>query len=258
MLNFRNTLIFFLVILLILLLADTMLDISLWIYAGIILVPLIIIAWGTKTIQSDFYLKSYCSGSRGRNEIAITFDDGPDAQVTTMILDILKENDVKAAFFIIGSKASLHPEILERIDEEGHIIGGHSFTHHFFFDLFSSSTMKNEMRQTENIVLETIGKKMRLFRPPYGVINPPLAKAIRRMQYISIGWSLKSNDTVLENDSVILRNIARKLRNGDILLFHDNKPWTVNLLKKLLKYINDHNFKVTRVDQLLNIQAYVN
>ena len=136
-------------------------------------------AWGSRDIHSDFYLKSICKGNRDKREVALTFDDGPDAQVTPMILDVLKEHNIKATFFIIGSKAEMNPELLKRIDKEGHIIGGHSYSHHFFFDFFSSSKMIREMKKTENMIHSIIGKKICLFRPPYGVTNPPLAKSIQ-------------------------------------------------------------------------------
>jgi peptidoglycan/xylan/chitin deacetylase (PgdA/CDA1 family) len=214
--------------------------------------------WGSKTIQSNFYLKSICSGDRNEKSVAITFDDGPDAQVTPMILDILKENNVRAAFFIVGNKAEKNPEILKRIDKEGHVIGGHSYSHHFFFDLFSSHSVRHEMRKTDSIVFAATGKRMSLFRPPYGVTNPPIAKAIKALEYQSIGWSLKSNDTVIEDASIIQDRLIAKLKCGDIILFHDNKPWTVKVLGNFIPYLHKKEFSVIRLDKFLNIRAYDN
>jgi peptidoglycan/xylan/chitin deacetylase (PgdA/CDA1 family) len=215
-------------------------------------------AWGSKYIQSGFYIKSICSGNRKIKSISLTFDDGPDAQVTPMILDILKENNVKATFFIVGCKAQKHPELIKRMDKEGHIIAGHSYSHHILFDLLPANKMKQEMRQTEDVIFSITGKKICLFRPPYGVTNPPLAKAIRTMEYQSVGWSLKSNDTVIKDDTLILNNLTRRLRSGDIILFHDNKPWTVSVIKKFTDYLRKNEYSIERLDKLLNIQAYVN
>jgi len=257
MLTYKNTIAVAIILLVILLALDYVLPVSKWIYAGIILVSLFLMAFGSKNIQSGFYFRSLCSGNPEKNEIAITFDDGPDAQVTPMILDVLKKHKVKAAFFIVGNKASLHPEIIQRINKEGHIIGGHSFYHDFFFDLYSAGRMQQEMKQTEEAVFQLIAKRPKLFRPPYGVTNPPLAKAVARQEYISIGWSLKSNDTIIEDESAILEHLRSKVKSGDIILFHDNKPWNVKLLDQFLSEITTKDLKVARLDEFLNIQAYV-
>ena len=257
MLRFKTTVIALVIILIIVLAVDYLLPVNKWIYAGIILAGLLIMAWGSKYMQFDFYLKSICSGSRDKKEVALTFDDGPDAQVTPMILDVLKEHNLKATFFIIGNKAEMNPELLKRIDKEGHNIGGHTYSHHFFFDLFTSSRMIREMKKTEDIVYNIIGKRMCLFRPPYGVTNPTLARSITSLQYLSIGWSLKSRDTVIKDEFLLLGRLSKNIKPGDIILFHDNKPWTVNVLKNFIRNLNDQNLKIIRLDKFLNIQPYV-
>jgi len=257
MLNFRNTIITFTVLLLIILAADYLIPVNKLVYAGIILVFVLLLAWGSKNIRSDFYVKSISNGNRNIKQVALTFDDGPDAQVTPMILDILRKHNVKAAFFIVGSKAEINPEILKRIDKEGHIIGGHSYSHHLFFDFFSSKQMEKEMIRTDNAVYSIIGKRLKLFRPPYGVTNPTISRAIENMQYQSIGWSLKSEDTVIKDESKLLKNITSKLKYGDIILFHDNKPWNAKALDKLIEYLKEREYKISRLDEFLTVQAYV-
>jgi peptidoglycan/xylan/chitin deacetylase (PgdA/CDA1 family) len=174
-----------------------------------------------------------------------------------MILDVLKAHNVKATFFIVGSKAESNPEIIKRIDKEGHLIGSHSYTHHFFFDFLSLRRMENELIKTDNIIYSIIGKRMKLFRPPYGVTNPPLSKAIMNLQYQSIGWSLKSDDTVNKDETKLLRNLSSKVRNGDIILFHDNKPWNVRTLDSWIRYLKDNRFAIKRLDEFLSLHAYV-
>jgi len=176
--------------------------------------------------------------------------------ITPMILDILKENKVKATFFIVGSKAERHPDTLKRIDGEGHIIGGHSYSHHFFFDLFSVKKMRHEMKRTSDIVFSATGKRIRLFRPPYGVTNPTIAKAMKAMHYLSIGWSLKSRDTVIKDDTLLFSRLISNLNQGDIILFHDNKSWIVNLLKAFIPYLKENEYAIDRLDKFLNTNAY--
>lgn len=257
MLNYRNTLVVFSLALAGVAVTDVFKPVNIWLYIGIVLAVISLLTWGSIRIQADFYLRSVCSGDRNIRAVSITFDDGPDGLVTPMVLDILKENKVKAAFFVIGSKAEKHPEILERIDREGHIIGGHSYSHHFFFDLFSSKRMKKEMKRTAEVIFNITGKNIRLFRPPYGVTNPTVARVVKELKLTSVGWSLRSKDTVIQDDSVLLKRIQTRLKPGDVLLMHDCKAWTVNRLKALIKYLRDKGYTVKEIDQLLNIEPYV-
>ena len=257
MLNFKNTLILFAGAVVLAILADILMPMSFWVYVGIVLVFISILAWGSTTIQSGFYLQSVCSGNRNTRAVALTFDDGPDGQVTPMILDVLKEQNVKAAFFIIGNKAEQFPEVIKRIDTEGHIIGGHSYSHHFFFDLFSRRRTMAEMKRTSDVVFSLTGKRMLLFRPPYGVTNPTLASAIRAMSFTSVGWSLKSNDTVIKDDDLLLNRLISNVNKGDVILFHDNKPWVVKLLKTFIPYLKNKEYSIDRLDQFANLHAYV-
>ncbi len=257
MLNYRNTFVVFSLALAGVAVTDVFEPVSVWLYIGIVLAVISLLTWGSIRIQADFYLRSVCSGDRNIRAVSITFDDGPDGLVTPMVLDILKENKVKAAFFVVGHNAEKHPEILERIDREGHIIGGHSYSHHFFFDLFSSRRMKKEMNHTAKVIFDITGKNIRLFRPPYGVTNPTVARVVKELKLTSVGWSLRSKDTVIQDDSALLKRIQTRLKPGDVLLMHDCKAWTVNRLKSLVKYLQDNGYMVKEIDQLLNIEPYV-
>lgn len=258
MLNFRNTIISALIVLALLTIADLFTTVSIWIYIGIVLAVIILLVWGSISIRTGFYMKSVCHGNRTGNSVTLTFDDGPDGSITPVILDILKAHNVKATFFVIGSKAEKHPELMQRIGREGHIIGGHSYTHHFFFDLFSYRAMSQELLRTSAVIHRITGKKIRLFRPPYGVTNPTLSRVIRDTQCISIGWSLKSKDTIMRDEQKMSDRLARKLRAGDILLFHDNRPGAARVLGTLISFIKEKQFTVEPLDTFLQIEAYEN
>lgn len=257
MLKFRNTVVLYAVILILVIAIDIFTQVSGFIYAGIIIAFISVLAWGAKNIQSNFYLESFIHGDRSRKQVALTFDDGPDEQVTPEILDVLKKHNVKAAFFVIGNKAEKNPEIIRRIDNEGHLIGSHSYSHHFFFDLFSGRRMEEEISATEKIIHSVTGKRTKLFRPPYGVTNPTLARAIKNQHVQSTGWSLKSNDTVIKDEARLLENLLSKVKDGDIILFHDNKPWNVRTLDNFLTFMNEKKYSILRLDEFLAIDAYV-
>jgi peptidoglycan-N-acetylglucosamine deacetylase len=256
MLTFKKIALFFGILTLPIAVYDWFAFVSPWIYAGIILAGLSILFYGSKHIQANFYITSLCKGSGVDKEIALTFDDGPDAQVTPLILDILKKYNVKATFFIIGSRGENNPGIIQRINKEGHLLGGHSYSHGIFFDLYPEATIKKEMHKTETLLYSLTGKKTKIFRPPYGVTNPPLARSVKAMGYISIGWSVKSNDTVLKDPIAIVERLKQKISAGDIVLFHDNKTWNVESIEMFLKFLQDSNYTVCPLDKLLKIHAY--
>jgi peptidoglycan-N-acetylglucosamine deacetylase len=256
MLNYRNTVILLLIVLAGLILADTFIPLRAAWYVGMGIVFLLLIIAGSIRIRLGFYIKSYCAGDGRQKTVSFSFDDGPDSNNTPVILDLLKEYGIKAVFFVVGSKLENNTDIIRRIDQEGHILGGHSFSHHFFFDLFPAQRMKIELEQTEKMVFEITGKKMRWFRPPYGVTNPALARVIRKLGYQVIGWSLKSGDTVAGDSQVLLARLQEKVKNGDLILFHDTKVILAGVLPSFIMYLNSEKYKIVRPDQLLNMEAY--
>jgi peptidoglycan-N-acetylglucosamine deacetylase len=256
MLNYRNTLIFFVIVLSVLVFRDISGQVNPAWYIGIVLVLITLLTLGSVCIKLGFYLTSHCSGIRERKEVAFTFDDGPDNAVTPFVLDILRDHGIHAAFFVIGSKAARNPGLINRMHLEGHIIGGHSFLHHFFFDLLPAESMKNELKQTASIVQNLTGKRTKLFRPPYGVTNPALAKAVRSMGFLSVGWSLKSKDTVIKDVNLLLDRLKKRVKPGDVILFHDTNPTNLEMLPKFISYLKETKFQIVRADQLLNIEAY--
>ncbi len=194
--------------------------------------------------------------TRNQKKVAFSFDDGPDSEITPAILDLLKDQGIKAAFFVIGNKLDDNMEIIRRIDREEHILGGHSFSHHFFFDLFPARRLKMELKKTEERIWQMTGKKMKLFRPPYGVTNPHLARVIRKLGYLVIGWSLKSKDTVTPDPSVMLNRLKKNVKSGDLVLFHDTKPVLLQALPSFITFLQSEKYQIVRPDQLLNLKAY--
>lgn len=210
---------------------------------------------GSMNICSCFYIDVICSGASETNAISLSFDDGP-AEQTAKVLDILKKHEVKAGFFCIGKNVQANPEIIRRMDNEGHFIGNHSFSHAFWFDLFSRKKMLQEMMDTNKIIFDLTGKKMKLFRPPYGVTTPVLAKAIRQTKMIAMGWSLRTLDTVANGDTKKIMKKLNKIKSGDIVLFHDH---TINLLEILDTFIlkmKSKEINLVRPDILVKINAY--
>lgn len=210
---------------------------------------------GSIRIQHDYFFHSHCNGSTTKNEIAITFDDGPHHEVTPKLIELLDTYNVKATFFCIGKNAKSYPKIINEIFKKGHLIGNHTYGHFKLFDLLSSGNMRNEIIKTNNVLASITGKTPLLFRPPYGVTNPMLKKAINKTQMVSIGWSLRSLDTVKNPKDVIAKLVA-KTKRGDIVLFHDTNTNILPIIEEYLLWLKDNDFKIVSLTSLLNISAY--
>ena len=201
-------------------------------------------------------MKSICSANTREKCIALSFDDGPAGANTGRILDILKENEMQAAFFCIGKKMQGNEEMMKRMIEDGHMIGNHSYTHYRFFDLFSSRKMLGELQQMSRDCKDITGFSPRFFRPPYGVTNPNLKKAVIRGGFISIGWTIRSFDTVIRVEERLYKKILNALKPGAILLLHDTSDTTLSLLPQLLKGIREKGYRVIRLDKMINLNPY--
>ncbi len=197
-----------------------------------------------------------CGFQTREKEIVLSFDDGPLPEYTTRILEILKVHETPAAFFCIGKRVAEHPEILRQVHQQGHIIGNHSFSHHHFFDLWPSKKMLNDLLQMDEAVTSLIAVKPKLFRPPYGVMNPNLRSAIRAGGYIPVGWNMRSFDTVAKDHSVFLKKILDALKPGTIYLFHDSMEITARVLPDFLKEVKSRGYKVRSLDKVLHLAPY--
>lgn len=255
MLNFRNTNILFAFLLLVLAAIQFHYGFDLsWIIA-LILVYTLFLFYGSFNVRSNFFIKTYYGGNTSNKQIAITFDDGP-ARFTPHILDVLKEHEVPATFFCIGKQIANHKELLQRIHNEGHLIGNHSYNHGFWFDMLPYTHMKAELHQTHALVHQLIGKEMAWFRPPYGVTNPNLAKAVKKMEYNAIGWNIRSMDTVVKDSNDLLQKMKARLKPGAVILFHDTSAATTNMLPTFLRFVKEQQYDIVRLDKLLDLQAY--
>ena len=229
---------------------------SVFIAVAVLILFSAVMAYGSMNVDSNFFIKTINQGDTKTNCIAITFDDGPFPENTTRILDILKEKQVESAFFCIGKNVMQSPAVLRRIDEEGHVVGNHTFNHGRFFDLQSSSAMHDELVKTDQIIFNLLGKRTKLFRPPYGVTNPALAKAVRKCSYSTIGWSLRSLDTITKDKHVLWNRITKNLKAGDVVLFHDYCENTIELLPQFIDHAAKNGLKIVRLDVLLNLKPY--
>ena len=231
------------------------LKLSLLYLIPVFLIHIIVVIYGVLNLDFNYFFPTITHAKTAKKEIAITFDDGPTTQCL-VLLELLKETATPATFFCIGSNVVKHPEILKRMDEDGHLIGNHSFSHSHSFDFFPKTKVLQELKDCNAEIQKTIGKRALLFRPPNGVSNPMIAKALKETKLKSIGWNIRTFDTAVKNPETIFNKINTKIKPGAIILMHDTMPHTSTLVSKLIKYCRENNYKIVALDKLLNIQAY--
>jgi peptidoglycan/xylan/chitin deacetylase (PgdA/CDA1 family) len=161
------------------------------------------------------------AAAAARNEVCLSFDDGPDPAVTPRVLDLLDRYGARASFFCIGRKAADHPELVQEIVRRGHSVENHSQRHSRAFALYGPGRLRREVGDAQAAITGLTGRAPEFFRAPAGFRSPLLdpVLAARGLRYAS--WTRRGYDTVEKDPSAVLRRLTRSLRAGDMLLLHD-------------------------------------
>jgi peptidoglycan-N-acetylglucosamine deacetylase len=256
MFNFRSaTFVFFFFLLMMNVVSFTWSHIPAGFYILLIALYLGISVTASFFVCSGFHMKAICRRETEQKVVAVTFDDGPHAENTPAILDVLKGR-ASATFFCIGSRIKGNEGLIRRINEEGHLIGMHSYSHSNWFDFFPARRMEKEFAMTKETIEKLLGKRPLLFRPPYGVINPMVRKALSSFHYHVIGYSNRSFDTVIKDETKVINRILKNVKPGDIILLHDTVPFAPALLDKLLTKLSERGYIILGLDEMLKIRAY--
>ncbi|PHM09287.1 polysaccharide deacetylase family protein [Nostoc sp. 'Peltigera malacea cyanobiont' DB3992] len=190
--------------------------------------------------------------------IALTFDDGPSPKNTAQILEILKKNDVKATFFMIGQMVKYFPEVAKQVAADGHVIGNHTW-HHWYRQM-DLATASSEIDRTAEIIYKTTGEKTSLFRPPGGFLNNGLAEYAKNEKYVVMMWSEQSGDAERRSPQVpgLVKNVLKYAKPGAIVLLHDgggNRSKSVKALPEMIAGLKTEGYRFVTIPQLLEIQA---
>lgn len=187
-----------------------------------------------------------------QKKIALTFDDGPHPLYTPEILDILKEYNIKATFFVVGQNVELHPEIVKRAISEEHDIGNHTFTHCHVSDT-SFEEITKEIQSCEETIYELCEYHVKLFRPPEGVLPECVRNYAINEDYSVILWSIDTYDWAHAPISNIKRNIAKNISSGDIILMHDYVPdsLTPQALRIIIPMLLEDGYQFVTVSELI-------
>jgi peptidoglycan-N-acetylglucosamine deacetylase len=188
-------------------------------------------------------------------KVALTFDDGPDKKYTDLILDILKDKEVKATFFVVGKQVELFPATMKRIAQEGHAIGNHSWDHKNFTKL-SSKQIKQQLDRTNQAIEDAIGESTAWVRAPYGAKNNKVKSTISKSGNTEIGWTVDTRDWAGTSKEEMMANVKKNLKPDGIILMHslggkggklDN---TVEFLPELIDYLLEQNYTLVTIPEL--------
>ena len=160
-------------------------------------------------------------GSAGGGLVALTFDDGPDPEVTPAVLRLLEQAGARATFFCVGQRAEAHPEVMAAIRARGHGVGNHSYSHPNGFALRGPGGLSREIRRAQEAIERVGGGRPRLFRAPAGIQNPWLAPTLAAAGLRLVSWTRRGYDTVSRDGARVAARLGRGLQAGDILLLHD-------------------------------------
>ncbi len=226
---------------------------TIWVYIFCFILFSAVVIWGSFDITLGYFVNSITHKRTKIKEVALTFDDGP-TEFTRNFLDLLKENNMKATFFCIGKQIEKHPETFRRMIEEGHSIGNHTYSHSNKIGFLSTLKMIEEIEKCDKAISEFGNLTTDLYRPPFGVTNPNIAKAIKSTKKNSIGWNVRSLDTVVTDEKKILRRVTKDLKKGSIILLHDTSEKTYNVLVELLLFLEREKYSTFTVDSLIKLK----
>jgi chitin deacetylase len=187
--------------------------------------------------------------------IALTFDDGPWPESTAQVLDILKQNQIKGTFFVIGQNVKNYPGLLKREIAEGHVIGNHTW--HHWYQFLNPQAAAYEIDHTADQIYQVTGIKTNLFRPPGGIMHNGVADYARNSKYAIILWSSDSIDYSRPAVPKLINNVFRRAKPGGIVLMHDgggNRSKTVQALPEIIANFRKQGYSFVTIPELLEMQ----
>jgi peptidoglycan/xylan/chitin deacetylase (PgdA/CDA1 family) len=178
--------------------------------------------------------------------IALTFDDGPNPENTTRILDVLNANYSRATFFVVGTNAENYPETLKAISTSGSEIGNHTYSHAKLTDL-GSADVEEQIDKVNRAVKKATGENTTVIRPPYGAYNEKLLKQLEEPVVL---WDLDTEDWDSRNAQTIVENVLSQVEDGDIILMHDIYESTAEAVELLVPKLKERGFQIVTVSEM--------
>jgi peptidoglycan/xylan/chitin deacetylase (PgdA/CDA1 family) len=221
----------------------------------------VVLMRGIVSPRSGFFCTAWCEKPASSGDIALTFDDGPDPRLTEAVLEMLAARSMRATFFVIARRAAQHPDIVKRAAQQGHVIGCHDLHHSPLSNLRLERAARREIGQARDIIAEIIGARPLLYRPPVGLMNPEIARALTYHSLACVGWSASGGDCGNRSARGVDR-IDSLARPGAVVLLHDAlgraslRDRFLARLERLLDSIERQALAPRTIDAFFGIPAY--
>jgi len=203
-------------------------------------------------------LKKVLSGCLWEGEpesgvLSLTFDDGPDPQITPAVLDVLDEINARGTFFLTGENVRKHPDIARMIAERGHVTGNHSMTHRKMM-MMKSADVISEIDDTQKAIADAAGIEPALFRPPYGIFDFTVSGAVKDRGLSMVLWTVLSGDYSDDSADTIMETVRPFIRPGAIQVFHDTTAGgnmaLIEIIRQIGTIAGDKNIRLGTVNEL--------
>ncbi|WP_255301197.1 polysaccharide deacetylase family protein [Bacillus sp. Marseille-P3800] len=209
-------------------------------------------------LQGEFPNNVFVNGDRSSNQIALTFDDGPDTRFTGQVLDKLETYNVPATFFVLGMRVNDDPELLSRVQAGGHEIANHTYSHPNLTDL-SVAELEQEVNQTNEAIESVTGSTTSLFRPPYGFITREQTERLVALDYSIIGWDVDTLDWSGIPAAEVAETVLTNTQSGSIILMHDGgdvdtenpEIYSADALDEIIPALQEQGYTFVTVSELI-------
>ena len=182
---------------------------------------------------------------KSKKMIALTFDDGPNYN-TSKVIDVLNKYDIRATFFVLGSRAINNKDILKKMADSGMEIGNHTYNH-LLLTKYDENKIRSEIEDTSEVIYNATKKRPKLLRPSYGSVNNKIKK-VANMPIII--WDIDTLDWKYHNSKRITSRVVNKVRDGDIILMHDIYSASLNALSNIIPILQDNGYEFVTIDEL--------
>ncbi|MBY6261095.1 polysaccharide deacetylase family protein [Azospirillum sp. 412522] len=191
-----------------------------------------------------------------QGQVGLCFDDGPDPEVTPVVLDQLDRADAKASFFCIADRAARHPDLIDTIVRRGHTVENHSWHHSHRFAAMGIRAIRREVGEAQRILGDLAGRPPRFFKPPAGLRNPLLEPVLAGLGLRLATWTRRGYDAVRRDPAEVERRLVRRLGAGDLLMLHDGsaargddgRPVVLTVLPRLLDTLAAHGLTAVSLE----------
>lgn len=199
------------------------------------------------TMSQKEILRSALDGKEDKGKVALTFDDGPHPYYTEQILDGLKQRGIRATFFVTGMNAEKYPKIIQRMYEEGHVIGNHTF-YHTQLTKRNRKEFKEELIRTNEVISKITGEDVIYVRPPYGSWDKNFETELNMFPVL---WTVDPLDWCSTNVACITENVVKKVEENDIILMHDYYPSTVTAALNIVDELTEEGYSFVTVEEIM-------